>query len=61
MKERDFDMRNTDLLKNKNFSVLEDSSLVTIEGGKNQLAYEIGYAAGKITRLVIEVAKLRKK
>ncbi len=54
-------MRNTDLLKNKNFSVLEDSSLVTIEGGKNQLAYEIGYAAGKITRLVIEVAKLRKK
>lgn len=54
-------MNNTVLLKNKNFRVLDESRLVDIEGGKNQLAYDIGYATGKIVRLVIDVAKLRKK
>lgn len=54
-------MKDIELVKNKKFSKLDDEVLSAIEGGKNQLAYDIGYAAGKLTGLAIQLIGHKKR
>lgn len=54
-------MKNFGLLNNSKYQKLDDRELSVVEGGKNQLAYDIGYAMGKLTGLAIQLLGRKKR